>query len=266
MTSSTSRSILSARGLGHAYGQRVVLDGLDFDVAPGEFLSIVGPSGVGKTTLLQCLTGLQTPTSGEVHFEGTRIGRTPPEGLAIVFQDYRSSLMPWLSIVDNVALPLKSAGVGKRERVAAATTALAEVGLAGFEQSYPWQLSGGMQQRVAIARALAFRPRAIVMDEPFASVDAQTRSDLEDLVLRLKETHGITILLVTHDIDEAVYLADRILVLAGKPGRIADLIEVALPSPRDQISTKAEPEFATLRARAYTLIRQGKDAPSLVAE
>ena len=262
-TSSTERQpILSARSLGHAYGQRVVLQGLDFDVAAGEFLSIVGPSGVGKTTLLQCLTGLQAPTKGEVHFEGRKIGRTPPEGLAIVFQDYRSSLMPWLKVVDNVALPLKSAGVGKRERTEIAAKALAEVGLAGYERSYPWQLSGGMQQRVAIARALAFRPRAIIMDEPFASVDAQTRADLEDLVLRLKETHGITILLVTHDIDEAVYLADRILVLAGKPGRIADLIEVALPSPRDQISTKAEPEFATLRARAYTLIKQGGNVPA----
>ena len=262
MTTSDSQTVLSVQGLGHAYGDHVVLRRLDFDVAPGEFLSIVGPSGVDKTTLLQCLTGLQRPSRGEVHFEGKKIGKTPPEGLAIVFQDYRSSLMPWLKVVDNVALPLKSAGLGKKERLAIAMAALAEVGLEGFERSYPWQLSGGMQQRVAIARALAFRPRAIVMDEPFASVDAQTRADLEDLVLRLKESHGITILLVTHDIDEAVYLADRILVLAGKPGKIADLIDVDLPSPRDQISTKAEPEFATLRARAYTLIKRGGDIPT----
>ncbi|MFV2175504.1 ABC transporter ATP-binding protein [Actinomadura sp. LOL_011] len=237
----------------------MVLKGMDFTVGAGEFLSIVGPSGVGKTTLLQCLTGLRRPTEGEVHFEGRPV-RSAPRGLAIVFQDYSNSLMPWMRVLENVTLPLRSAKVPKAERREIGERALEEVGLAGRGGSYPWQLSGGMQQRVAIARALAFKPRAIVMDEPFASVDAQTRADLEDLVIRLKERLNITVLLVTHDIDEAVYLADRILVLSRDPDEAATVIPVGLPSPRDQIATKALPEFATLRARVYTMIKRGSGA------
>jgi len=257
--------VLDVRGLSHSYGTRAVLEDLDFTVASGEFLSIVGPSGVGKTTLLQCLTGLRQPTSGEVWFEGTRV-TTTPRGLAVVFQDYSRSLMPWLTVLDNVVLPLKSAKVAKAERLEAGRRALQLVGLVDFAKSYPWQLSGGMQQRVAIARALAYNPDAIVMDEPFASVDAQTRADLEDLVLRLKEQLGITVLLVTHDIDEAVYLADRILVLSGKPGRVAEIIDVDLPSPRDQVETKAMPEFGQLRGHVYTMIRQGISASSITTD
>lgn len=260
-TKHDEQDVLAVRGLGHSYGDHVVLEGLDFTVRAGEFLSIVGPSGVGKTTLLQCLTGLCRPTSGEVSFEGKKV-ESAPRGLAVVFQDYRNSLMPWLSVIDNVTLPLRSAKVSKAERRKAGESALAEVGLSGMGDRYPWQLSGGMQQRVAIARALAFKPRAIVMDEPFASVDAQTRADLEDLVIGLKERLNITVLLVTHDIDEAVYLADRILVLSGKPGKVAALIDVELPSPRDQIATKTLPEFSALRAEAYTLIRQGSKTPA----
>jgi len=247
--------LIQVKGLGHAYGPRQIFEGLDFAVERGEFVCIVGPSGVGKTTLLGCLTGLQKPTDGTVHFDGEVVKDTP-HGLAIVFQDYSRSLMPWLSVRDNVALPLRSAGVGKQERIARATAALAEVGLADFLDSYPWQLSGGMQQRVAIARALAFNPKAIVMDEPFASVDAQTRSDLEDLVLKVKDELGITILLVTHDIDEAVYLADTVLVLGGKPANVKALIPIDLPSPRDQLATKAEHRFAELRSEIYTLIKK----------
>ena len=265
MTSQQTTPVIDVAHLSHSYGERAVLEDLTFSVRAGEFLSIVGPSGVGKTTLLQCLTGLRTPTGGEVLFEGTRV-TTTPRGLAVVFQDYSRSLMPWLTVLGNVTLPLKSARKPKAERLAAARAALAEVGLADFEKSYPWQLSGGMQQRVAIARALAFDPHAIVMDEPFASVDAQTRSDLEDLVLGLKERLGITVLLVTHDIDEAVYLADRILVLSGKPGRVAELIDVSLPSPRDQVETKALHEFGQLRGHVYTLIRRGISSSSITSK
>lgn len=255
--------IIEAKGLGHAYGPRQIFQDLNFSVDAGEFVCIVGPSGVGKTTLLQILTGLMTPTDGEVVFEQKSV-KTPPEGLAVVFQDYSRSLMPWLSVLDNVALPLRSAGVKKAERVARATEALAEVGLKDFTSAYPWQLSGGMQQRVAIARALASNPRAIVMDEPFASVDAQTRADLEDLMLKVRDHLGITVMLVTHDIDEAVYLADTVLVLSGKPATVTALIDVDLPKPRHQLETKAEPRFAELRTEVYTLIKAAP-APSASA-
>jgi NitT/TauT family transport system ATP-binding protein len=257
----TSQPLISVMGLGHAYGPRQIFENLTFEVRRGEFVCIVGPSGVGKTTLLGALTGLQTPTEGTVEFDGKVVSSTP-EGLAVVFQDYSRSLMPWLSVRDNVALPLRSAGVAKAERNERAARALAEVGLGDFLDSYPWQLSGGMQQRVAIARALAFNPKAIVMDEPFASVDAQTRSDLEDLVLKVRDELGIAVMLVTHDIDEAVYLADTVLVLAGKPATVEALIPVELPTPRDQLSTKAEPRFAELRSEIYRYIKKPADAQS----
>jgi NitT/TauT family transport system ATP-binding protein len=247
--------ILQVNGLGHAYGSRQIFQGLDFSIRKGEFVCIVGPSGVGKTTLLQCLTGLQKASEGSIHFDGQVVSGTP-HGMAIVFQDYSRSLMPWLSVLDNVTLPLRSAGVTKKERRRIATEALAKVGLDDFCGSYPWQLSGGMQQRVAIARALAFEPKVIVMDEPFASVDAQTRADLEDLVLKVRDQLDITVLLVTHDIDEAVYLADTVLVLAGKPARVEAMIPVELPTPRDQLTTKAEHRFAELRAEVYKLIKK----------
>jgi NitT/TauT family transport system ATP-binding protein len=253
-------AILRVDDLGHAYGPRQIFERLDFSVRKGEFVCIVGPSGVGKTTLLQCLTGLQKPSQGAVHFDGQVVNGTP-QGMAIVFQDYSRSLMPWLSVIDNVALPLRSAGIPKKERLRIATAALVEVGLDDFTAAYPWQLSGGMQQRVAIARALAFEPKVIVMDEPFASVDAQTRSDLEDLVLKVRDDLGITVLLVTHDIDEAVYLADTVLVLTGKPASVEAMIPVDLPTPRDQLATKAEHRFAELRAEVYRMIKKPVAAP-----
>jgi NitT/TauT family transport system ATP-binding protein len=160
-----------------------------------------------------------------------------------------------MSIERNVALPLKSAKVPRAETRARTAAALEAVGLADDTEKYPWQLSGGMQQRVAIARALAYQPEILVMDEPFASVDAQTRFDLEDLVLRLRSEFGMTVLLVTHDIDEAVYLSDRIVVLAGKPAEVADCLAVPLGEDRDQISTKALPEYAALRGRVLSEIR-----------
>lgn len=256
-------ALLAVRGLGHSYGPKRVLGGIDFELHRGEFLCIVGPSGAGKTTLLQCLAGLQPPTEGEIVFEGVAISG-PPQDMTVVFQDYSRSLMPWLTVLANVTLPLRSRGLSRKERDERARQALADVGLAGVEGSYPWQLSGGMQQRVAIARALACEPAAIVMDEPFASVDAQTRADLEDLVLRVGHQRGVTILLVTHDIDEAVYLADKVLVLSGAPATVAAFIPVELPSPRDQIATKATPEFARLRSEVYGLIRASKTATGAV--
>lgn len=251
--------IIDIENISFSYGEKQIFSDLKARVHPGEFMCIVGPSGVGKTTLLQCLSGLRTPTTGRIHFAGREV-TAPPRGLSVVFQDYSHSLMPWLSSLKNVALPLKSAGVSKKERIARATEALRQVGLEGHEIKYPWQLSGGQQQRVAIARALACNPKAIIMDEPFASVDAQTRADLEDLTLRVRNQLGVAIILVTHDIDEAVYLSDKIMVLSGQPasGRpatVVDMVEVPFGSERDQLQTKALPAFADLRSRVYAQIR-----------
>jgi len=179
--------------------------------------------------------------------------------MAMVFQDYSRSLLPWQSIRKNVLFPLNDRVGSKRERRSIARESLEAVGLAGHEDKYPWQLSGGMQQRVAIARALAYRPRLMLMDEPFASVDAQTRSDLEDLVLLLRSEFGMTILFVTHDIDESVYLANRVLVLSRPPATLVEDIAVDLPVPRDQIATKEDPKFVHIRGHVARLIR-GDDA------
>jgi NitT/TauT family transport system ATP-binding protein len=246
---------LQAAALGHHYGSHHVLSDVSFEVSRAEFVCIVGPSGVGKSTLLRCLSGLQRPSSGSVRFQGAEVSG-PPRELALVFQDYGRSLLPWGSVIDNVALPLRAGGMGKKEAAAAAKFALDEVGLGRCDPSaYPWQLSGGMQQRVAIARALAYKPSIVLMDEPFASVDAQTRADLEDLVRRLQVELGLTVLLVTHDIDEAVYLSDRIVALAGSPAQVAEVVAVDLGTARDQLETKLLPRFAELRAHVYRLIR-----------
>lgn len=265
MTTTTDRTdagkILEVEGVRHVYGSGdgayVAIDGLSFAIAPGELVSIVGPSGAGKTTLLRILAGLLTPTAGTVSLLGRKVTGVP-EGMAMVFQDYSRSLLPWLKVERNVLFPLGKTAATREERRELAAQSLRAVGLEGHEGKYPWQLSGGMQQRVAIARALAYRPRLLLMDEPFASVDAQTRSDLEDLVLRIREQYDVTILFVTHDIDESVYLADRVLVLSRPPATLAEDVSVHLPSPRDQISTKEHPEFVNTRGHVARLIRGEK--------
>ena len=235
-------------------GNTHVLDNVSYEVQDGHFVSIVGPSGVGKTTLLRLLTGLTRPTGGEILVRGKKI-TSSPDDLAVVLQDYTRSLMPWLSVEKNIALPLKNQNLSKAERKERITASLAEVGLEGAESKYPWQLSGGMQQRVSIARALAVRPSILVMDEPFASVDAQTRFDLEDLVLKVRDDFGITTLMVTHDIDEAVYLSDEIVVLHGKPAKVRDVVKVDIPFPRSQMETRNDHRFAELRTRVYGMVR-----------
>ncbi|MGX6447334.1 ABC transporter ATP-binding protein [Patulibacter sp. S7RM1-6] len=250
--------MLEIRDLHMAYGDSVAVENVTMTVDDGELVCVVGPSGAGKTTLLRCIAGLQQPTSGEVVLGGSRVTAPPPE-LAVVFQEYGRSLMPWMTVRDNVALPLLRS-VPKSERAARVDRALDAVGLSAAVDRHPWQLSGGMQQRVAIARALAYQPQLLLMDEPFASVDAQTRADLEDLVLRLRAEYGMTVLFVTHDIDEAVYVGDRVVILEPSPTAVRESLPIDLPAPRDQITTKELPAFATLRAHVYRQIKREKEA------
>jgi len=253
--------MLKVDGLHHAYlpGQ-VVTENVTFDVQAGEIVSIVGPSGCGKTTLLKVLAGLLTPTAGTIHFQGEAI-RGVPAGFAMVFQEYGRSLLPWATVEDNVELPLKYQPITADERRGRVEQSLGAVGLNGFGGHYPWQLSGGMQQRVAIARAIAYQPKLLLMDEPFASVDAQTRADLEDLVAAVRDRFQITIVVVTHDIDEAVYLSDRVVVLSKSPSIVLDVVATGLPRPRDQITTKALPQFVANRSAIARLIRR-PEAPA----
>ncbi|XPP27078.1 MAG: ABC transporter ATP-binding protein [Leucobacter sp.] len=234
-----------------------VLADLNLSVRAGEFVCIVGPSGAGKTTLIRCISGLMLPTSGIALLDGSPISE-PPERLALVSQDYSRSLMPWLRVEDNIKLPLRGKGIRGAEIKRRTEEALASVGLAHASRSYPSQLSGGMQQRVSIARALAYHPEVLVMDEPFASVDAQTRAELEDLILELQRRTGMTILLVTHDIDESIYLADRVVVLGGTPATIRQTIDIDLGVERDQLITKSRPEFVAYRAEVLRSIRAAR--------
>ncbi|MDQ6525196.1 ABC transporter ATP-binding protein [Nocardioides sp. LHD-245] len=244
---------LQLTGVSRRYGDNLAVRSIDAAIPAHKISVIVGPSGCGKSTLLRMISGLDTPTDGEVRFEGAPV-RGVPEGLAMVFQDYSRSLYPWMRVDKNVAFPIRRLPAAERaERV---RFAIEEVGLKGKESLYPWQMSGGMQQRVAIARALASHPRLLLMDEPFASVDAQTRADLEDLVMRIQAELGITVLVVTHDIDESVYLADRIFVLSTPPSVVAEVIDVDLPRPRDHVSTKTEPEFVRIRGHVTSLLRR----------
>jgi NitT/TauT family transport system ATP-binding protein len=252
--------VLEIRSLAKTYdahGRRVeALADITLSVADGRFVCVVGPSGCGKTTLLRCVGGLLRPSGGEVRVGGAPV-TGPPDGLAIVFQEYGRSLMPWLRVTGNVELPLRAKGVGRAERRRLVADALAAVGLAGSGDAYPWQLSGGMQQRVAIARAVAFGPRVLLMDEPFAAVDAQTRADLEDLVLRVWRDTGVTLLFVTHDIDEAVYLGERVVILSSAPTRVLEDLDIPLPPQRDQLTTRSDPQFVKLRSHVYTRIKRG---------
>ncbi|MDT0483468.1 MULTISPECIES: ABC transporter ATP-binding protein [Streptomyces] len=255
------RAHLGVSGLQKVYegsGRRVeAVRDLTFTVEAGELVCLVGPSGCGKTTLLKCMGGLLTPTAGEVHLAGRKVSGPPP-GMAFVFQEYGRSLFPWMRVADNVELPLKQKDLSKARRRELVADALESVDLTEAAGAYPWQLSGGMQQRVAIARALAYEPEVLLMDEPFAAVDAQTRADLEDLVRRLWRERGITILFVTHDIDEAVYLGERVIVLSASPTVVQEQLKVDLPDERDQLHTRVAPRFAELRTHVYEQIQAAK--------
>jgi NitT/TauT family transport system ATP-binding protein len=259
-SSGTAVPVLTATNLVKAYRvdgeQKVAVADVSFEVGKGEFVCVVGPSGAGKTTLLRCLSGLMPPTGGQALFEGQPIDRVP-DRLSVVFQDYSRSLFPWSKVGHNIELPLKVKGVAKSRRRAEVEQLLDAVGLAGAATRYPWQLSGGMQQRVAIARALAYRPDLLLMDEPFASVDAQTRFELEDMILKIRDEFGVTIVLVTHDIDEAVYLADRIVVLSRAPSVVERIVDVGLARPRSQSETRHDGKFVALRTEILQMVTGG---------
>ncbi len=218
---------------------------VSLDLMPHEFVSIVGPSGSGKTTLLRSAAGLRPPSGGQVLFEGTPVTDVP-KGLSIVFQEYNKSLFPWLSVGKNVAVGARELPVDEKNQKV--SEALAHVGLKGFENRYPWELSGGMQQRAALARAMVSDPSILLMDEPFASVDALTRNHLEDVVLALWSESKFAVLLVTHDVGEAIYLSDRVLVLSARPSTVLAEVKIDLERPRNQIATRSQARFAELHA------------------
>jgi NitT/TauT family transport system ATP-binding protein len=230
---------------------------ISFTMRRGELVCIVGPSGCGKTTLLKCIAGLLPPTAGTVILDGKQVS-SPPPNMALVFQEYGRSLYPWLTVRGNVELPLKHKRLSKAQRDRLVDDALQAVGLEHATKSYPWQLSGGMQQRVAIARAVAYEPEVLIMDEPFAAVDAQTRADLEDLVRTLHLERGMSILFVTHDIDESVYLGERVIVLSKSPTWVQEDLDIDLDPERDQITTRALPRFTQLRTHVYEQIQRAK--------
>lgn len=236
-----------------------VLDTVSFTLAGGEFLSLLGPSGAGKTTLLRCLAGLQQPTRGAVLRDGRPL-RAPAPGAAMVFQDYAATLFPWRTVLGNVLFGLEGGDAPKGEREHLARAALRDVGLAEHAGHHPWELSGGMQQRVALARAVASGARLLLMDEPFASVDALTRFELEDLLLGLWTKRACSVLFVTHDVDEAIYLSDRVLVLGGSPARLLGAVPVGLARPRGQLRTRGESAFAALRGELFALLGAGAPA------
>ena len=233
---------------------RPILSGIDLSIRKGEIVCVVGPSGSGKTTMLRTLSGFTPPTAGQVLFQGQEI-RKPRRDIAIVFQDYGRALLPWRNAAKNVELAMEAANKPRAGRAAEIERLLTLMGLGGHADKYPAQMSGGMQQRLQIARCLAQTPSVILMDEPFGALDAMTRQTLQDEVLKLVAAMGTTVFFVTHDLEEAIYLADRVIALQPNPGRIARIFDVDLPSPRDQIATREHPAFLKLRRQLFDFVK-----------
>jgi NitT/TauT family transport system ATP-binding protein len=250
--------ILEVQSLSKSYRQMggettLAVGNISCQVEAGEFVSFVGPSGCGKTTLLMSIAGLIAPTAGKILVKGREVSGPPPN-LVLVFQEFNKSLFAWRSVLGNVRFGLDARKDKLRKSEGKAKSLIELVGLKGFENHYPWELSGGMQQRVAIARALAYEPEVLLMDEPFGSLDALTRLELEDTLLRLWQELGTTILFITHDIEEAIYLSDRIWVLSRRPSRIIEELRIEFPRPRGQVTTRAETRFMEIRNKIYRQI------------
>ena len=252
-----ARTIVDVQHVSMAFGEgsnrHSVFEDITFDVAEGEFLCIVGSSGCGKTTLLRQIAGLQTPTSGTIAFDGAPVTR-PTLDKAIVFQDYSKALLPWRTVAGNIALSLEVSGTPKDQIKTEVDDLLLKMGLLPAAAKFPAQLSGGMQQRVQIARSLAQRPKIILMDEPFGALDAITRQVLQDELQALSRERNMTVVFITHDLEEALYLGDSVIVLASNPGRIVKQIDVDLPRPRKQLETRENPTFLRLRHELHGLI------------
>jgi len=238
------------KGLSKRYSGLEVFHDVDLEVGDREIVAIVGPSGCGKTTLLRCIDGLLETSTGSIAIEGETV-TCPPPGVAMVFQHF--GLFPWKTVFANVAYGLKLAGASRAEIRERVPQFIRLVGLAGFENAYPYQLSGGMQQRCGLARALATEPKVLLMDEPFAAVDAQTREILQFELLRIWQMRPTTMLFVTHSIEEAVLMGHRVVVLKGRPSSVFEVIDVDLPHPRDR-STLGHPKFAALREHVWTTL------------
>ena len=230
-------------------GSLVILDAVDLAVRQGEFLSIVGGSGCGKTTLLRLIAGLNLPTQGAIRFESAPV-TGPSRDRAVVFQDYGKALLPWRTVAGNVALALEARGAARSPAIVDGF--LDQVGLLAARDRYPAQLSGGMQQRLQIARCLAQAPRLLLMDEPFGALDAMTRQTLQDEIADLARDRGVTVVFITHDLEEAIYLGDRVVALKGGPGRIAADVTIDLPRPRRQLDTREDPRFLDYRHTLFS--------------
>ncbi|MCL2584932.1 MAG: ABC transporter ATP-binding protein [Streptosporangiales bacterium] len=254
MTQPADAPLIRVEKVTKKYGPRTVLSGVSFDVGPHEIVSVVGPSGCGKTTLLRCVAGLTEPSGGTVSIGGQTVTK-PPEGVGVVFQHF--GLFPWKTVSGNVAYGLTVRGTPRAAVTARVRDLIAMVGLEGFERSYPHQLSGGMQQRAGLARALAIEPRVLVMDEPFASLDAQTRDLLQLEMLRILDQRPAATLFVTHSIDEAVLMGDRIVVLTGHPGSVHDVVDVGIPRPRGREAADSD-RFRIVRDYLWTVVMKGQ--------
>lgn len=237
----------------------VAVESVTLDVPKGSFLTVVGPSGCGKSTLLKMVAGLLQPSHGQVRFDGATVER-PPFEMIYVFQQYAKSLFPWRTVMGNVRFGLESRSgehTAKGDVEQRCLAQLEHVGLQAAADQYPWQLSGGMQQRVAIARALVCEPDVLLMDEPFSALDALTRGTLQDLLLELWEELDLTVVFVTHDVEEAIYLSDRVAVLSKSPSTVVEELDIDLPRPRDQIKTKESPEFLEYRRELFERVLAG---------